>query len=245
MITGNIQIKYTAREQHKNKYSWQTCKIKLPNKIYLEVNVMTKCCTCSKDIKNIYRLDGKNYGYNCYRLALALKMAKLEEIKNNEYALKCFATLEVFKNKEFNREWNNNFKNSILLQWNDCKKLTGKQLNCITSKMNNIELLEIELIYALISEDDRDKLCIDIFYSCKQYFLVNFKNDKRLHEILKYTIKRMNEYRIRKNKELKTYYIVSYRDIVLEEEFNDLCSQETLDKYKNDEDLEMIEIIEL
>jgi hypothetical protein len=253
MITGNIQIKYTAREQHKNKYSWQTCKIKLPNKIYLEVNVMTKCCTCSKEIKNIYRLDNKNYGYNCYKLALALKMAKLQDIKNNEYALKCFATIEVFKNKEFSREWNNNFKKSILDQWENCKKLTGGQLNCIIKKMDNKELFEIKLIYALVSTDDKYELCNDIFYDCKQRIdtLINYKNDSRLHEVLKYTIEKMNKSRVRRNKELKAYYIINYEECEelrvegMEKNFYELCSNKKLEKYKNDEDVKILEIIEI
>lgn len=76
---------------------------------------MIKCSTCNKTIKNPYYLDGKIYGYNCYKMALSLKLAKLQDIKNNEYALKCFATIEVFKNKKFTKDWNINFKSQLLI----------------------------------------------------------------------------------------------------------------------------------
>lgn len=139
------------------------------------------------------------------------------------------------------------FQKSIIDQWEDCKKLTAKQLNCIIQKMDINELFEIELIYSDITNEDKYKLCTDIFYDCKQRpnLLINFKNDERLHDALSYSIKRINKGRAKRNKEIKTYYIINSLDIEIKQEYWELCDQEMLKAIKNDEFLEIIELIEV
>lgn len=80
-----------------------------------------KCAECGKAIMNPHFINGIAYGYNCYKQKIALIYKQWEDERNVDYSVKCFAAIEVFKNKKTNY-----FHESIMKQWNDCKNL---QLN--------------------------------------------------------------------------------------------------------------------
>ena len=101
-----------------------------------------KCVTCGKEKIHPHFLIGKTYGYNCYKLALALYFKEWEEEKNIEYSKKCFSAIEIFKNKK-----SGSFYDSIINQWNECKKITMKQLECIIRSFNDAEAIEFYKIW--------------------------------------------------------------------------------------------------
>lgn len=108
-----------------------------------------KCTTCGRDIRNPHYINGKIYGYNCYKLQLALLFKQWEDEKNHEYAVKCFSAMEIFKDKK-----SNSFHDSIVSQWNECKKLTAKQLECIIKNFTLSEMIDFESIWSVLTEDD-------------------------------------------------------------------------------------------
>ncbi|REK69357.1 hypothetical protein DX130_24665 [Paenibacillus paeoniae] len=102
-----------------------------------------KCTTCSKAISGKYRIAGKPYGYDCYRLKLteiraAAELAAQEE-RNAEHALKCSAAMAVFSGLMYRSEWLVKFQASIIQQWEDCRKLTAKQLSVILTKIDEVD----------------------------------------------------------------------------------------------------------
>lgn len=111
-----------------------------------------KCADCGREIKNAYYLNGNMYGYNCYKRKLALIYKQWEDERNAEYSAKCFAAMEIFKNKK-----SNYFHDSIVRQWNNCKKLTAKQLECITKSFSESETIEFYKVWFLLATDELKK----------------------------------------------------------------------------------------
>lgn len=107
------------------------------------------CAECGKVIKHPYYISGKAYGYNCYKQKIAMLYKQFEDEKNKEYSIKCFAAMEVFKDKK-----SNNFHDSICRQWGDCKKLTAKQLNCIINGFTDNEKIDFYIVWCLMTEDE-------------------------------------------------------------------------------------------
>jgi len=95
-----------------------------------------ECADCGRKIPicNAHYINGKPYGYGCYKKQLALLYKRWEDEKNAEYSVKCFAAMQVFQDKK-----SNSFHDSICKQWNECKKLTAKQLNCIINGFTDQE----------------------------------------------------------------------------------------------------------
>jgi hypothetical protein len=115
-----------------------------------------KCTTCSKPISGKYRIAGKAYGYDCYRLKLAeiraiAELAAMEE-RNAEHTLKCAAAMAVFASTPYRSEWLQKFQVSITAQWDACHKLTAKQLGVILSKIDEVEY---GLTYLALAPEDR------------------------------------------------------------------------------------------
>lgn len=150
-----------------------------------------QCFTCSKPIKNKHYLDGKVYGYNCYRMALSLKYAALQSATNFDWNNKCIALIEIFKKKQFSKDWNLNFQESIVLQWNDCHKLTGNQFSAVYKKLEEIEQIEYLLTYLdispvndyILSEIHRIHDGGDVAY--RDTIVKHFHEDERLINLLK------------------------------------------------------------
>ena len=140
------------------------------------------CAECGREIKNAHYLDGKVYGYNCYKQKLALIYKKWEDERNAEYSAKCFAAMEIFKNKK-----SNSFHDSIIKQWNDCKKLTAKQLECIIKGFSDFETLSFYKVWFLLSNNDDKRKSIStwteiLIQKTKTVYL--YVEDEEIHNIL-------------------------------------------------------------
>lgn len=110
---------------------------------------MEKCFECGKHIEHIFFLDGKAYGYSCYKKAIALKYKHFEECHNEIYDLKCFAIIQIFEGKK-----SSNFHDSICSQWHNCHKLTMKQFKAIENSFTGTEQVEyLLLLYSLLQSD--------------------------------------------------------------------------------------------
>lgn len=110
-----------------------------------------KCSDCGRAIPigHAYYLNNKPYGYSCYRKKLLLIYKQWEDEKNAEYSAECFAAMQVFKEKK-----SSTFKDSICKQWDQCKKLTAKQLQCIEKGFTQIEKIQFYLIWQGLTNDD-------------------------------------------------------------------------------------------
>ena len=203
---------------------------------------MLKCTTCNKEIKNPYRLDGKVYGYNCYKMALSLKLAMLQEIKNSEWNQKCFSLVEVLRNKEFKDSWNNDFKMSILEQWDRHGKMSTKQFNCIIKKFNKIEYMEYLLILYDIIDREVGSTCdrYNVWEELKdQEVIKHFKNDERIFKFIK-------DYKNKRIKRLgKQYCIVTWNEIEDKNSLISIMDQKELTDYVNDEYIVVHEVIDI
>ena len=111
------------------------------------------CTECGKPIEKPYYIDGKPYGYTCYKREMAIRLAKMklaeQEEKNARYSCECFCAMEIFKNKKPGR-----FHDSICEQWNACHKLTINQLKAIR---NSFSASEKVIFYALQANLQKDK----------------------------------------------------------------------------------------
>jgi len=201
------------------------------------------CITCGKEIKNPYYLDGRIYGHECYKMAVALKYAHLQEMKNDDYIRKCVAVIETFRNKSFKDQWNKDFQTSILTQWDACQKLTMKQLQCIVTKFDKIEYAEVYLLHYGLSQP-----YVESGISCEKNGLLTlfsnqetlkvFKNDERLHEFLK-------DYYTSSIKRGKKFYILVSKDEDMKENYYEIARESRLEGYKNDEYTTVLEAIEI
>lgn len=210
-----------------------------------------KCATCGKEIKNAYYLDGKVYGYNCYKLVLTQKYAKMQELKNDDYSRKCIALIEVFKTKTFKDKWNKDFQESILNQFDNGHKLTGKQFNLISNKLDEVEKIEYNFLYLDLSKmiEDNKEYIDDIKNDLHGLLLINsnmlkhFKNDERLFILIKDYYKKLIEKRGYK------YYLIESIDEDDKEDgydsFMEVVKEDRLNKYKEDKYTEILFLKEI
>lgn len=126
-------------------------------KVYVKY---VQCADCGRKIPicNAHYINGKLYGYSCYKKQLALLYKQWEDEKNAEYSAKCFAAMQVFEGKK-----NNSFHDSICKQWNDCKKLTARQLECIIKGFTKSEKINFWLIWHQLSNDEMLKSSIPLW----------------------------------------------------------------------------------
>lgn len=110
-----------------------------------------ECADCGRKIPacNAHYINGKPYGYSCYKKQLALLYKQWEDEKNAEYSAKCFAAMQIFEGKK-----SNSFHDSICKQWNDCKKLTAKQLECIIKGFTDQENINFWIIWQQLTNDE-------------------------------------------------------------------------------------------
>lgn len=110
------------------------------------------CTECGKPIEKPYYIDGKPYGYTCYKREMAIRLAKMklaeQEEKNARYSCECFCAMEIFKNKKPGR-----FHDSICEQWNACHKLTINQLKAIRNSFSASEKVVFYALQANLQED--------------------------------------------------------------------------------------------
>ena len=110
------------------------------------------CTECGKPIEKPYYIDGKPYGYTCYKREMAIRLAKMklaeQEEKNARYSCECFCAMEIFKNKKPGR-----FHDSICKQWNACHKLTINQLKAIRNSFSTSEKIVFYALQANLQED--------------------------------------------------------------------------------------------
>lgn len=110
------------------------------------------CTECGKPIEKPYYIDGKPYGYTCYKREIAIRLAKMklaeQEEKNARYSCECFCAMEIFKNKKSGR-----FHDSICQQWNACHKLTINQLKAIRNTFSTMEKVFFYALQASLQED--------------------------------------------------------------------------------------------
>lgn len=189
-----------------------------------------KCFTCGKTIENGYYLDGKTYGHECYKLALAQKYIHLQELKNDDWTKKCIAAIELFRNVEFKKSaWNQEFQKSVIAQWDTYHKLSGKQFEII---LKNIDNMEYNYIYFDLLEDTEKK------YEQAKYItnwtnhnglIAKYMHDERLHEAIKIEHKRAIEKHNRK------YYIIEFIDIdEPERKLYDIITDERLVNFEDE-----------
>lgn len=117
-------------------------------KVYVKY---VKCADCGRKIPicNAHYINRKPYGYSCYKKQLTLLYKQWEDEKNAEYSAKCFAAMQVFEGKK-----SNSFHDSICKQWNECKKLTVKQLECIIKGFTSQEKINFWIIWQQLTDDE-------------------------------------------------------------------------------------------
>lgn len=142
-----------------------------------------KCTDCGRELEliNAHRLNGKFYGSSCYKKQLAIIYRQFEDSKNAEYSAKCFSAIEIFRNKK-----PSNFQRSILAQWDECHKLTSKQLNVIIKDFTPSQFIEhLEILFALGNYETK-KYCSNwIIHTMGQNRLEsNYINNESINQIL-------------------------------------------------------------
>lgn len=145
-----------------------------------------KCSECGRLVENPHYINGKPYGYNCYKQKLAIIYKQWEDEKNTEYSEKCFAAMQIFQGKK-----SNSFHDSICKQWNDCKKLTAKQLACIIKGFSFNDTISFYKVWFLLANDENKKAIacwIEMIINKERKFS-DFVEDKEIHNILLADIK--------------------------------------------------------
>jgi glutamyl/glutaminyl-tRNA synthetase len=188
------------------------------------------CFTCGRPIINAHWLDGKMYGHECYKIALSLKYAALQKVYNDDYTKKCIAAITTLENTSFGKGWNEDFKKSILSQWNNCNKLTGKQLDIVLKK---VDTMEYHYIYFALLDDaekitEQAKLLVNL--TNHHNLIEKYKDDERLHEAIKIAHSRAIA------KKNKKYYIIAWHEADDQEEiFWTISDNDFLQNLQNDE----------
>lgn len=196
-----------------------------------------KCALCGKDIKNVYRLNGKVYGYNCYKLELAKYKIEQQQLLNDEYAKKVLMAILVYKEKTFTRQYSVDFQKSILDQYNACKKLTGKQLTAVQNTFSKQDWLSYNIIRLELDDFPTathkkllaEKIIDDMFYKLQ-------RDSENVNDMLE------SEPFLNILKLAHTKGCHFYKDI--DEDFIYIDDNKKLDANKKDEYLEVLKVIE-
>lgn len=149
-----------------------------------------KCAECGREVKNAYYINGKAYGYNCYRQKLALIYEQWEDERNAEYSVKCFSAMQIFENKK-----RNSFHDSICKQWNEYKKLTAKQLECIIKGFTLKEKIDFWCIWFSLTSDECLKRSIPKWIETelyKNYCIADYVENEAVCNCLLYDRKYKN-----------------------------------------------------
>ena len=203
---------------------------------------MAICAKCGKEIKNVYMLDGKIYGYNCYKMELAKKYKNFIDAKNLKYTLVAMATIETYKKHKETTAWGKDFKASILNQFDDCGKLTYKQLSCITKRFDKFEKLDNDLLISTLYKDnglldEYKEICKDIkYYFTKSEVIEKYKYNELFQQCIRDSRKaHMNIYSEYDRDENKVYYYI----------LTDKKLKEYISEAEVDDCIEVMEVISL
>ena len=184
---------------------------------------MAKCTKCGKEIKNTYMLNGKAYGYNCYKQELAMILAEKEKLANEKYQLEIAATIEILKN----RSNLNDFLESIVNFYEEKGFLSNKQMKCI--KLSKDELLEKMLIMGTMELTSSNMTQLNDLLSNE----TNLSDERLIHLITSAT---------RKNGERK-FSLIRFQDEDEDEPTTIIIRKSELERYEEDEYLELLKII--
>lgn len=190
-----------------------------------------ECADCGRKIpvNNAHYINGKPYGYSCYKKQLSLIYKKLEDEKNAEYSAKCFAAMQIFKGKK-----SNSFHDSICKQWDDYEKLTAKQLDCIINGFTKKEKLNFWIIWQELTNDGNLKRSISSWVENKiQNFEEYMENESVINCLLCNPIYKHGFHFVRDIEDLEIIYIMANKkdNIQLKEDIED-------------EDIEVLKVIE-
>ena len=184
---------------------------------------MAKCTKCGKEIKNTYMLNGKAYGYNCYKQELAMVLAEKEKLANEKYQLEIAATIEILKN----RSNLNDFLKSIINFYEEKGFLSNKQMKCI--KLSKDEQLEKILIVGTMELTSSNMAQLNDLLSNE----TNLSDERLIHLITSAT---------RKNGERK-FSLIRFQDEDEDETTTIIIRKSELERYEEDEYLELLKII--
>lgn len=142
-----------------------------------------KCAGCGRKIEHAYYINGVAYGYSCYKMKLAIIYKQWEDERNAEYSAKCFSAMQIFTNKKNN----SSFHESIMKQWNDCKKLTAKQLECIIKGFTFSETIEFYKVWFTLANEEIKRAIsswsVNLIF--KEQIISDFLEDEAMHKIIK------------------------------------------------------------
>ena len=209
---------------------------------------MYKCSQCNKTIKNVFYLDGKQYGYSCYRKALITKKAELKELKYSIYNLECVALIEVFKTIQFKKQYNIRFQNGIVNFWNKVNKLTYKQQQMIKSNFSKKNHIDFLLLYFELLDDENKKHEISkaVFNNVVssndiaiKKLMIDYVNNVDVMNIFKYWR--------RDSKRLIDYVYINYIDLDYNKECCTIRRSRNIDinEFREDERKDYIRIINI
>lgn len=178
-------------------------------------------------ICNAHYINGKPYGYGCYKKQLALLYKQWEDEKNAEYSAKCFAAMQIFEGKK-----SNSFHDSICRQWNDCKKLTAKQLECIIKGFTDQENINFWIIWQQLSNDECLKWSIPEWIDRKIDNYADYMENEAIINCLLY------------DPIYKKRGFHFYRDKEHNQDKVGIMSNANLDDNLEDEEIEIIKVVE-
>lgn len=181
-----------------------------------------ECAECGRKIKNAYYINAKAYGYNCYQQKLALIYKQWEDERNIEYSAKCFSAMQIFEGKK-----SNSFHDGICRQWNECKKLTAKQLDCIIKGFTLKEKTNFWCIWFSLTKDERLKKSIPSWIEteiCKNSHIGDYIEDEAVINCLLYGKKYKNGFYFCHDKEDEKIYImeIKYLQEDLQDEYTEV-----------------------
>lgn len=154
------------------------------------------CTECGKPIENPHYINGKPYGYTCYKREMSIRLAKIklekQEQRNKEYTCECFCAMEIFANKKPGR-----FHDSICQQWNACKKLTINQLKAIKNSFTTMEKIMFYALQANLQEDRHYQSSMAEWTETEIYRLNSVEKQKTLvnNELINQTILKIRKYK--------------------------------------------------
>ena len=188
-----------------------------------------ECADCGRKIPicNAHYINGKPYGYNCYKKQLALLYKQWEDEKNAEYSAKCFAAMQVFEGKK-----SNSFHDSICKQWNDCKKLTARQLECVIKGFTDQENINFWLIWQQLTNDECLKWSIPAWVDRKIDNYVDYMENEAIINCLLY------------DPIYKKRGFHFYRDKEYNQEKIGIMSNAELNDNLEDEEIEVLKVVE-
>lgn len=155
---------------------------------------MAKCAKCGTTIKNVYYVDGKGYGCECFKSALNEKriiegkkyqqlreektqqlqhdkeLKYIAELDNNK--VKAEIIIEVLKSKNINKitnEYKLKMYNEIIESYNNKGSLNNYLIGVAMNKLITTKK-DLKIFYSMYLESLNDELLIDEIYNFSKYW---------------------------------------------------------------------------